>query len=242
MVDAEQRERLLRGLFDSYYADHPQRVIFDTNRAWTAQLPALMRLFPDAKLICCVRDVAWVIDCLERQFRANAFDHTRLFNTPAERATVYTRLEALAHPNRLVGFAWQALREACYSEDAERVLLLEYDLLAARPARSSRWSTSSSPCSPSTTISTRSNTTRRSSTRARHGRASSRPPEGEAAAAQDHPASRPVPAFLAAGLLARSEGQQAFRIVRQAGGEMQDETMPGPIPGNNRRSGAVTVA
>ena len=70
MVSAEQRERLLRGLFDSYYADHHQPVIFDTNRAWTAQLPALMRLFPDAKLICCVRDVAWVLDSLERQFRA----------------------------------------------------------------------------------------------------------------------------------------------------------------------------
>lgn len=36
MVDADQRARLLRGLFDSYYADRPEPVIFDTNRAWTA--------------------------------------------------------------------------------------------------------------------------------------------------------------------------------------------------------------
>ena len=111
-----------------------QPVIFDTNRAWTAKLPALMRLFPDAKVICCVRDVAWVMDSLERQFRNNAFEHTRLFNNPAERATVYTRVEALAHANRLVGFPWHALREACYSEFAERMLVLEYDLLASRPA------------------------------------------------------------------------------------------------------------
>ena len=75
-------------------------MIFDTNRAWTAKLPALMRLFPDAKLICCVRDVAWVMDSLERQYRNNTFEHTRLFNNPAERATVYTRVEALAHANR----------------------------------------------------------------------------------------------------------------------------------------------
>ena len=134
MVNETQRARILRGLFDSYYADLAQPVIFDTNRAWTAKLPALMRLFPDAKVICCVRDVAWVMDSLERQYRNNAFEHTRLFNTPAERATVYTRVEALAHANRLVGFAWHALREACYSEFAERVLLLEYDLLASRPA------------------------------------------------------------------------------------------------------------
>ena len=109
-------------------------MIFDTNRAWTAKLPALMRLFPDAKVICCVRDVAWVMDSLERQYRNNTFEHTRLFNNPAERSTVYTRVEALAHANRLVGFAWHALREACYSEFAERVLVLEYDLLANRPA------------------------------------------------------------------------------------------------------------
>jgi sulfotransferase len=134
MVNGAQRERLLRGLFDSYYADHRQPVIFDTSRSWTAQLPALMRLFPEAKIICCVRDVAWVMDSLERQYRNNAFEHTRLFNNAAERSTVYTRVEALAHANRLVGFAWHALREACYSEYAERVLVLDYDLLAVRPA------------------------------------------------------------------------------------------------------------
>jgi len=31
--------RILKGLFDSYYADVAKPVIFDTNRAWTAQLP-----------------------------------------------------------------------------------------------------------------------------------------------------------------------------------------------------------
>ena len=58
--------------------------------------PALMRLFPTAKVICLVRDVAWIMDSMERQYRQNAFEHTRLFNNPAERSTVYTRTEALA--------------------------------------------------------------------------------------------------------------------------------------------------
>ncbi len=129
MVDQEQRARLLRGLFDSYYADHPEPVIFDTNRAWTAHLPALTRLFPEAKLICLVRDVAWIMDSMERQYRQNAFEHTRLFNNPGERATVYTRTEALAGADRLVGFAWHALKEACYSDFAERLVIVDYDLL-----------------------------------------------------------------------------------------------------------------
>ena len=165
MVNEEQRARILRGLFDCYYADLEQPVIFDTNRAWTAKLPALMRLFPDAKVICCVRDVAWVMDSLERQYRNNAFEHTRLFNNPAERSTVYTRVEALAHANRLVGFAWHA---------TARGLLLRIRRARAdpriRPARHparptcSSWSTSSSAKSRSSTISPRSNTTRRRST------------------------------------------------------------------------------
>ena len=134
MVNGDQRARLLRGLFESYYADRTEEVIFDTNRAWTAQLPALMRLFPDARVICLVRDLSWIMDSMERQFRQNAFEHTRLFNSAGERSTVYTRLEALAGANRLVGYPWHALREACYSDFADRIVIVEYDLLVQRPA------------------------------------------------------------------------------------------------------------
>lgn len=133
-VNLEQRARLLRGLFESYYADREEPVVFDTNRSWTALLPAIMQLFPEAKLICLVRDVAWIMDSMERQYRKHAFENTQLFSNSAERSTVYTRLEALAHANRLVGFPWHALREACYSEFADRLVLVEYDLLTQRPA------------------------------------------------------------------------------------------------------------
>ena len=134
MVNDEQRARILRGLFDGYYADCDEPVIFDTSRSWTAQLPALMKLFPEAKVICLVRDVAWIMDSMERQFRNNAFENTRLFNNPGERSTVYTRVEAMAGANRLVGFPYHALREACYSDFADRLVLVEYDLLVSRPS------------------------------------------------------------------------------------------------------------
>lgn len=133
MVNDAQRADIIRGLFDSYYRNHAQPVIFDTNRAWTAQLPALMKLFPEAKLICTVRNVAWVMDSLERQYRSNVFENTRLFNTPTERATVYTRLEALAGPNRLVGYAWHAIQEAVWSEFADRIVIVDYDIFSQRP-------------------------------------------------------------------------------------------------------------
>jgi sulfotransferase len=134
MVNGTQRERILRGLFDSYYADNKAEVIFDTNRAWTAKIPELMALYPQAKFICCVRNVAWVMDSLERQYRGKTFENTGLFSNSSERATVYTRTDALASPNRLVGFAYQALREACWGEFANQVVLVDYDMLGSRPA------------------------------------------------------------------------------------------------------------
>ncbi|MDF2235353.1 sulfotransferase [Albimonas sp. CAU 1670] len=134
MVDRDARRRLVRSLFDAYYAEAPEPVIFDTNRSWTAKLPALAELFPDARVICMVRDVAWILDSLERRFRADPFEHTRLFASAAERATVYTRVEALTAADRVVGYPWHALREACFGEHAGRLMIVDYDLLTRRPA------------------------------------------------------------------------------------------------------------
>ena len=59
-IDEKQRARMLRGLFELYYKDHTQDLIIDTNRLWCARLPLLFQLFPDSKVICTVRNVAWI--------------------------------------------------------------------------------------------------------------------------------------------------------------------------------------
>jgi sulfotransferase len=133
-VSHSQRRQLLRGLFDSYYADQADKsVIFDTNRLWCARLPTLLDLFPDAKVIACVRNVAWIMDSIERLYRANPYENTRLFNNDSERNTVASRTETLAQGDRLVGFAWSALKEAFYGEQAGSLLVVDYDLLANAP-------------------------------------------------------------------------------------------------------------
>src|SRR5882757_9824397 len=47
-IDDEQRERMLRGVFELYYQTYSREVVLDTNRLWCARLPVLTRLFPDA--------------------------------------------------------------------------------------------------------------------------------------------------------------------------------------------------
>ncbi|WP_372877065.1 sulfotransferase, partial [Pseudomonas sp.] len=119
VITQEQRKRLLAGLFSNYYAEQAGKdIVFDTNRQWCAKLPALMDLFPQAKVIACVRNVAWVMDSLERLYRANPYENTKLFGDDVERNTVYSRVETLAQRNRLVGFAWAALKDAYYGEHA----------------------------------------------------------------------------------------------------------------------------
>lgn len=135
VVGVDQRRAVLRGLFTSFYESYPDdAVIFDTNRLWCSKLPALLDLFPDAKIIACVRNVAWVMDSIERLYRANPYENTRLFGN-MQRSTVYNRLEGLAQHDQLVGFAWSALREAFYGEQAASMLLLDYDLLAQAPQK-----------------------------------------------------------------------------------------------------------
>jgi sulfotransferase len=134
VISHEQRRRLLGGLFTNYYADHvSSRVIFDTNRMWSAKLPAVIDLFPNAKIIACVRNVAWVMDSIERLYRANPYENTKLFVDDVERNTVYSRVDTLAQRNRLVGFPWAALKEAYYGEHAKSMLVVDYDLLSQVP-------------------------------------------------------------------------------------------------------------
>jgi sulfotransferase len=136
-IDDAKRERILRGLFDNYYADCTAEVIFDTNRDWCAWMPAIARLFPDAKVIACVREVAWVIDSIERLIQRNILSPSSIFNySPG--GTVYTRAYSVVAQDGLVGAAYEGLKQACYGAQKERLLLVQYESLTADPAKTMR--------------------------------------------------------------------------------------------------------
>lgn len=132
-IDDDQRRRMLRGLFENYYADHAAELVFDTNRAWCAHLPALVHLFGDAKIIACVRQLPWIIDSIERLVQRNAFNPSSLFGYTAG-GTVFTRASTVAGPDGMVGYALDALKQACYGPHADRLLLLQYETLTSAPA------------------------------------------------------------------------------------------------------------
>lgn len=136
LINKQQRQAIFRGVFRNYYEVLPEKpVVFDNNRMWCSRLPLIADLFPDAKVIACVRNVAWIMDSLERKYQENPYENTRLFNDDVERNTIYSRVDTLGQRNRLVGFAWTALKEAYYSEYADRLLVVDYDLLSQAPAK-----------------------------------------------------------------------------------------------------------
>jgi sulfotransferase len=134
-LNDRQREALLRAVFAGVYADVPtDHVVFDTNRLWCTKLPLITALFPRARMICCVRDVPWVLDSVERLVRQNRFQPSGIFNFEPS-GTVYSRVDGLSGANGMVGYAWNALREAFYGEDTNRLLLLTYETLTSDPSR-----------------------------------------------------------------------------------------------------------
>ena len=97
-------------------------------------MAALASLFPESRVIACVRDPVKIINSFERLIRKNALLVSRMF--PAEaNATVFTRVDHLTAKHGTVGFAWNALQEAFYGEFSNRLILVDYEALARDPKR-----------------------------------------------------------------------------------------------------------
>jgi sulfotransferase len=130
-----QRADILRGIFDLYYKEiHTEKTVFDTSRLWCSKMAAIAHLFPDAKVIVCVRELAWIMDSFERIMGKSPLVTSKMFK-PREAATIYTRVNALASGNGVVGFAWNAVQEALYGEHANRLIVVDYEALARDPRR-----------------------------------------------------------------------------------------------------------
>jgi sulfotransferase len=133
--DDDKRASMLRGVFDHYYEGGPGRVVFDTNRTWTGRLPLLNALYPRARVICCVREVSWIVDSMERMLAKNPLQLSRIFNFQPG-VSVYARTDVLMNQDSgLIGLPWNNLREAWFGDLAERLVVVRYEQLAADPGR-----------------------------------------------------------------------------------------------------------
>jgi sulfotransferase len=130
-ITPEQRADMLRAVFHAYYKGAP-RVVFDNNRRWTANMPLLMELFPECKVICCVRAPAAIIDSLEYLREKDPLGTGAILNGQTN-LNIYDRVRMYMKPDAVFGFAYNSLREAFYGPHKNRLLLITYDDLARFP-------------------------------------------------------------------------------------------------------------
>lgn len=135
-IEEPQRLAVLRSVFWSYYSIYPNlEVAIDTGRIWCSKMPMLASLFPNARVIACVREMPWVLDSVERMVRKHPLSASKIFHFNPN-GTVYSRTESLIDVAGMVGFSYQATKDAYYGEYAPgRLMLLTYETLTSDPQR-----------------------------------------------------------------------------------------------------------
>jgi sulfotransferase len=127
-----QKPALPSGVFAGHCHAIGEDKVFDANRVWCTEIPSRVAHFPNPKIIRRVRHISRIIDSVERLIRRNPHELSGLFGFEAG-GTVYTRVNRLAMNDGLAGYALDALREACYGEHRDRLLLVEYGALTQEP-------------------------------------------------------------------------------------------------------------
>ncbi len=135
-ITDSQREDILKAVIEAYYKEVSNSVVvFDTNRNWPMRIGGLVKLFPETKIICCVRDIVSILNSFEHLVQKHPFEISKLFNFDPH-MTVYGRTDSLMSSTGSVGTAFNALKEGLAGEYKNKMIIVEYDDLVSQPKKS----------------------------------------------------------------------------------------------------------
>lgn len=130
-ISDDQRRSVIRGVLCGYYEHIANKTtIFDSNRGWCAQLAMVASVSPQSRVICCVRNPSWILDSVERLVHANPLRYSRIFGHQA--TNVFGRVEVLS-TKQLLAPSLNAFKQAWFSEEANRLIVIRYESLVATP-------------------------------------------------------------------------------------------------------------
>jgi sulfotransferase len=136
-VPVEKRKELIRGLFNTFYKDCPE-VCFNTNRAWTSQTSMIKDLFPNAKMIICVRDLFWIFDSFEQLNSKNPYTIKALYHH-RDLPSVHERTHLLMNvEGGYVHGPLTCLSQALYSNEKDMLCVVDYEALSKYPEETMR--------------------------------------------------------------------------------------------------------
>lgn len=135
MTTDKTRAAAMRAVVKGYFDEiAPDKIVFDTSRGWCAKMPTIAHLFPEARVITCVREFSWIVDSFERLYVQSPLLMSKLF-TANTGNTVYARADTLGGLQGTVGFPSHAVREAVFGPFGSRLVLVDYEALTREPAR-----------------------------------------------------------------------------------------------------------
>jgi sulfotransferase len=134
-VPIEKRKQLIKGLFDNFYKDGNE-VCFNTSRGWSSDTALLNDIFPDFKMIVCLREIPWILDSFEQLQDKNPFTIKPLYHHQ-DTNNVYERSNILMGnvPN-LAGYVSGPLtnvKHSMFCNEKRKLLYVEYDTLVKDP-------------------------------------------------------------------------------------------------------------
>ena len=133
----DRRKNIIRGIFNGYYQHIDKPVIFDTCRGWTKNTTLLKETFPYTKILCCVRDITWIINSFEIINKKNPF-YTSLLVKQECNDNVFSRSDAMMDKNGgVIASPWIWLQEG-YALSPEMIHFIEYENLCKYPEETMR--------------------------------------------------------------------------------------------------------
>jgi sulfotransferase len=133
LIDEDRRKSILRAMFSAYYDVVEPPTVFDTSRGWTSKTALLKTLYPQTKIICCVRDLPWILDSFERITTKNSLWNASWTDDEACQ-TVTTRCDALMDVKK----QGQVVKPYYFLEEGlllnpDMIMLVEYEMLCKQP-------------------------------------------------------------------------------------------------------------
>jgi sulfotransferase len=133
-LNEERRKAILASIFDGYYSFTETPVVFDTSRGWSSKTSTLKALFPYTKILCCVRDIGWILDSFERISSKNPF-HSNTLVPQDKNVNVFSRCDAMMDQNGGIIISVWALLQEGYAINPNMIKLIEYEDLCKNPEK-----------------------------------------------------------------------------------------------------------
>lgn len=118
-----------KGVIGNWYSCYDEEVVFDKSRAWSASSLLLKKIYPEATIIVCVRNLVNIFASIEKQHRRNPLLDDAA--TPMEK-TIYSRADRMFGPEGLIGSPIVGI-EDLIRRGPDGVLYVQYESFSQNP-------------------------------------------------------------------------------------------------------------